>query len=116
MGLGRRGEKGIQNRQRAAGSLAAGHDLSPGVGDRGIDDEDSALEAKRQLFAEPEIQLVPPGAGRQPLDAVSKFGQSHDAQEDAIFVGLSQPGDYAGIGARLRPLGNDRGIEQKFTI
>jgi len=58
-------------------------------------------------------QRLPPGAGRQPLDAMSKFGQGHDAQEDAIFVGLSQPRDYAGIGARLHPLGNDRGIEQK---
>src|SRR5271165_762854 len=52
-------------------------------------------------------------AGRHALDSVAQLGEGHDAEENAVFVGVCQPGDDAGIGARLHPLGDDVGIEQK---
>src|SRR5688572_12548608 len=44
---------------------------------------------------------------------MAQLGKSNDADEYAILVCLGEPRDDAGVGTRLRPLGNDIGVEQK---
>src|SRR5579883_920468 len=113
MNLRRGANPSIHCADRPTQRFAAGDELTPGIGNRGVDWQDALSEAVRQLVGEPSIEALATLPRRQPLDAVTQFGQGDDADEDTILVGLGQPRDDAGIGPRLHPFRHGIRVEQK---
>src|SRR5207247_415810 len=73
----------------------------------------------RELFLLPRAPLYQRGFTRRPSpdrqsgDAVAKFGQGDDAQENLILIAPGQPFDEARVGARPDQFGYDIGVEQE---
>jgi len=97
----RRGEEGVHGLHRAPRSLCAGDDPAPRVRDVGVDGEDPALEARRQVMLEPSLEPVAARARIESVDARADLAERQDTEEEPILVRLVKPLDEPGVGSRL---------------
>ena len=85
----------------------------PGIGDQGVDSQNSSLKTHPQIISHPLVKAVSAEAERQALDPEAKLGKGHNAQIQSVFIRFSQPGNNAGIRSGLHPFRHHIGVEQK---
>ena len=101
-------DEGVGRADGLARRFALGRQPAPYIGNRGVEWQHPALEAQQQLLPQPPVKPTPALSGCHALNAVAQLGQSDDADEDTVLVGLRQPGNDTWIGARPHPLGDHR--------
>ena len=106
--LGGGHDQAIHHRQGAASQFGLGGELCPGVQGCGVEGQDAAGEALLH-FAEPGGELLAAAGigGAQLEDALLDFAQGDDAEVEAGFVPLVQPGDDLRRGRFLEVFGED---------